>query len=172
MASGRPRAVSNYFLGGPKASKSAPRGIQERPIRPWKPSSGLSSLFKSSKRPPRRLQETSRAHLAAMLVPCWSNFATHSKRCCHHVGHVSSLNAPSPRALHPRSQAMFVGVPWPRALTPTPQARQNARERSAAHLWWCWACKILAALRLRPELAQMSQDRARTFRRAFRPVPS
>ena len=36
-------------------------------------------------------------------------------RCCHHVGHVSSLRAPSPRALDPR-----------------PQARRNARERSAA----------------------------------------
>ena len=96
----------------PKASKSAPRGIQERPIRPWKPSSGLSSLFKSSKRPPRRLQETSRAHLAAMLVPCWSNFPAHSKRCCRHVGHISSLKAASPRALDPR-----------------PKAWRNARER-------------------------------------------
>ena len=61
--------------------------------------------------------------MAAMLVPCWSNFGTISKRCCHHVGHVSSLKAPSPRG-----------------LSPTPQARRNARERSAAHLWWCWAC--------------------------------
>ena len=105
VASGRPRAVSNYFLGGPKASKSAPRGIQERSIRPWKPSSGISSLSKSSKRPPRRRQETSRAHLATILVPCWINFEAISMRCCHHVGHVSSLKAPSPRALDPRSQA-------------------------------------------------------------------
>ena len=112
VASGRPRDVSNYFWGGPKASKSAPRGIQERSIRPWKPSSGISSLSKSSKRPLRRRQETSRAHLAAILVPCWSNFAAQSKRCCHHVGHVSSLKAASPRALDPR-----------------PKAWRNARER-------------------------------------------
>ena len=112
VASGRPRAVSNYFLGGPKASKSAPRGIQERSIRPWKPSSGISNLSKSSKRPPRREQETSRADLAAILVPCWSNFAAHSKRCCPCFSHVSSLKAPSPRALDPR-----------------PKAWRNARER-------------------------------------------
>jgi len=107
----------------PKASKSAPRGIQERPIRPWKPSSGLSSLFKSSKRPPRALQEASRAHVATILAPFWTNVEAISMRCCPHVGHVSSLKAPSPRALDPR-----------------PQAWRNARERSAAHLWWCWAC--------------------------------
>jgi len=107
------------LLWGPKASKSAPRGIQERPIRPWKPSSGLSSLFKSSKRPPRRLQETSRAHLAPVWVPFGSNFAGMSMPCCHHVGHVSSLKAPSPRALDPR-----------------PQAWRNARERLNLSKWW------------------------------------
>ena len=94
----------------PKASKSAPRGIQERPIRPWKPSSGLSRLFKGSKRPPRALQEASRAHFAAILPPFWTNVETILMRCCPHVGHVSSLKAPSPRALDPR-----------------PQARRNAR---------------------------------------------
>ena len=110
VASGRPRAVSNYFWGGPKASKSAPRGIQERPIRPWKPSSGLSSLFKSSKKPPRRLQETSRAHLAPVWVRFGNSFAGTSMPCCHHVGHVSSLKAPSPRALDPRSKAWGIGL--------------------------------------------------------------
>ena len=100
--------IQTMFFG----SRRVPRGVQERPIRPWKPSLGLSSFFQGSKKPQRRLTETSRANLTAMLVPFWSNFATHSKRCCHHVGHVSSLKAPSPRALNP-----------------TPQARRNARER-------------------------------------------
>ena len=80
-------------------------------------------------RAPRDLQEPSKRPPGPIWEPFWSHFGTISRRCCHHVGHVSSLNAPSPRALHPRSQAMFVGVPWPRALDPTPQARRNARER-------------------------------------------
>ena len=106
----RPRAIPQLLFSAPRTSKSAPRGVQERFIRLWKASFGLPSLFQGLKRPPGRLQEASRAYLAAMLAVFGSNFATHSKRCCHHVGHVSSLKAPSPRALHPR-----------------PQARRNAR---------------------------------------------
>ena len=108
----RPRGDRGKCFSGPDGSKSGPRGVQERPIRPWKPPLGRPSLFKGSKRPPRDLQEASRAHLAAILAPFWINFEAISMRCCHHVGHVSSLKAPSPRALDPRSQA-----------------RRNARER-------------------------------------------
>ena len=104
-ALGPSKSRFQLLVGAPKASKSAPRGVQERPIRPWKPPFGLSSLFKGSKRPPRGLQDASRAHLAAMLAPFWSHFGAISKRCCYHVGHVSSLKAPLPRALDPRSQA-------------------------------------------------------------------
>ena len=95
VPSGRPRADPRLLFSAPRASKSAPRGVQERFIRLWKASFGLPSLFQGLKRPPGRLQEASRAHLAAMLAVFWSNFATHSKRCCHHVGHSSSLKAPS-----------------------------------------------------------------------------
>ena len=95
MPSGSPRADPSLLFSAPRASKSAPRGVQERFIRLWKASFGLPSLFQGLKRPPGRLQEASRAHLAAMLAVFWSNFATHSKRCCHHVGHASSLKAPS-----------------------------------------------------------------------------
>ena len=38
------------FLGG---RESAPRGVQERPISPWKPPLGRPSFFKVSQRPPR-----------------------------------------------------------------------------------------------------------------------
>ena len=55
---GRPRADPNNVFGVPKASKR----LQERPIRSWKPPLGRPSLFKGSKRPPRALQEASRAH--------------------------------------------------------------------------------------------------------------
>ena len=109
---GRPRADQDYFVSTPKSSKSAPRGIQERPIRPWKPPLGRPSLFKGSKRPPRALQVASRAHLAAILAPCLINFEASSMRCCPCFSHVSSLKAPSPRALDPR-----------------PKAWRNARER-------------------------------------------
>ena len=103
----RPRAVQDYF--GPKID---PRGAQERPISHWKPPLGRPSLFKGSKRPPGDVQEASGAHLAAMLAPFGSHLGTIWKRCCHHVGHVSSLKAPSSRALNPTSQA-----------------RRNARDR-------------------------------------------
>ena len=100
-------------------SRRPPRGVQERPIRPWKPPLGRPSLFKGSKRPPRALQVASRAHLAAILAPCLINFEASSMRCCPCFSHASSLKAPSPRALDPR-----------------PKAWRNARERSAAHLRW------------------------------------
>ena len=93
-------------------ARRPPRGVHERPIRPWKLPLRRPSLFKGSKRPPRDLQEASRAHLAAILAPFGINFEAISMQCCHHVGHVSSLKAPSPRALDPR-----------------PKAWRNARER-------------------------------------------
>ena len=103
--------------------RTAPRAPQEAsksaPYAPGSPPWPYQAFVRA----PRGFQETSRAHLAAMWVPFGSNFTSMSMRCCHHVGYVSSLKAPSPRALDPRSQA------W-----------RNARERSAAHLWWCWAC--------------------------------
>ena len=108
----RPRGDRGKCFSGPDGSKSGPRGVQERPIRLWKPPLRRPSFFKGSKRPPRDIQEASRAHLAAILAPFWINFEAISMRCCHDVGHVSSLKAPSPRALDPR-----------------PQARRNARER-------------------------------------------
>ena len=80
----RPRAVQDFFFQPQQRPK-------ERPISPWKPPLGRPSLFKSSKRSPRGLQKASRANLAAMLVPFWSHIGAISKRCCHHVGHVSSL---------------------------------------------------------------------------------
>ena len=101
-------------------ARRPPRGVQERPIRLWKPPLRRPSFFKGSKRPPRDLQEASRAHLAAILAPCLINVEAISMRCCHHVGHVSSLKAPSPRALDPTSQA------W-----------RNARERlNPAQRFW------------------------------------
>ena len=86
-------------------SRRHPRGVQERPIRPWKPPLGRPSFFKGSKRPPRALQVASRAHLAAILAPCLINFEASSMRCCPCFSHVSSLKAPSPRALDPRPKA-------------------------------------------------------------------
>ena len=108
----RPRGDRGKCFSGPDGSKSGPRGVQERPIRPWKPPLGRPSLFKGSKRPPRALQVASRAHLAAILAPCLINFEASSMRCCPCFSHVSSLKAPSPRALDPR-----------------PKAWRNARER-------------------------------------------
>ena len=93
-------------------ARRPPRGVQERPIRLWKPPLRRPSFFKGSKRRPRDLPEASRAHLAAILAPFWTNVEAISMRCCHQVGHVSLLKAPSPRALEPR-----------------PQAQRNARER-------------------------------------------
>ena len=48
VASGRPRADSNYLFGGPDASKSAPRGVQEAKgglNRFLDPPSGLQDRF-------------------------------------------------------------------------------------------------------------------------------
>ena len=113
---GAAKSRSRLLFSAPSATQEASKSA---PISPWKTHLGRPSLFKSSKRPPRGLQEASRAHLAAMLVPFWSHFGAISKRCCHHVGHVSLLKAPSPRA-----------------FSPTPQARRNARERLNLSKWW------------------------------------
>ena len=85
------------------SARRPPRGVQERPIRLWKPPLRRPSFFKGSKRPPRDLQEASRAHSAAILAPFGINFEAISMQCCHYVGHASSLQASSPRALDPGS---------------------------------------------------------------------
>ena len=99
------------------SARRPPRGVQERPLRLWKPPLRRPSFFKGSKRPPRGLQEASRAHLAAILAPCLIDFEASSMRCCPCFSHVSSLKAPSPRALDPR-----------------PKAWRNARELLRAEL--------------------------------------
>ena len=119
---GAAKSCSRLLFLAPRAPQEASKSAPSAPGSP--PFADQAFL-----RAPRHLQEAPKRPPRPIWQPCWHHFGAISKRCCHCVGHVSSLKAPSPRAVHPRSQAMFVGVPWPRALNPTPQARRNARER-------------------------------------------
>ena len=93
--------------GGPfghrRRSKSSPEAAPNRPRRPH----SRPNHCKSSKMPPRGVQELPRAPQGRGPPP-----------------------PPPPRAaLNPRPQATFADVPCPRALAPASQARRNARER-------------------------------------------
>ena len=98
----RPRAVQEFFCSAPEASKSAPRGVQERPVSPWKPPFGRPSLFKGSKRPPRGLQGPFRSHVGTILEPF-----------CSHMELSLSDFATMLVTLHGRSQGPSIQGPRP-----------------------------------------------------------
>ena len=100
------RQCETSLLGalGPAKSRSqqcflGPEGLQEASkSAPYAPGSlhlADQASSRAPKRPPRALQEASRAHLAAILASFCINFETISMLCCPHVGHASSLKAPS-----------------------------------------------------------------------------